>query len=260
MRFSFRIGTTSYIKPDNLVANANFLADKIKDMELVLFDLEDGTSNLPSMKTIEQLNALATRYDLSYTVHLPQDICPNRIGEQLHASMLKAYKTITATRALKPWAYIVHLDGRIVRDRPAPSELSNWQADMVRAIQLLGDWAGGLENLAVENLEGYPPDFVRPVVEQVGVARCVDLGHYWLDGIDPLPYLQTALPRTRVIHLHGINGRDHQSLAYIPLERLEPVLELLLVEKYTGVLTMEIFGEQDFLSSIQYLQAVLGQY
>lgn len=82
MRIPFRIGTTSYIKPDDLVANASFLAGKVQDMELALFDLDDGTSNLPSMEATEQLNALATRYDLSYTVHLPQDICSDRIGEQ----------------------------------------------------------------------------------------------------------------------------------------------------------------------------------
>ena len=45
--FPFRLGATSYILPADLVANAKFLAGKVDDIELVLFDLEEGQSNLP---------------------------------------------------------------------------------------------------------------------------------------------------------------------------------------------------------------------
>ncbi len=51
---------------------------------------------------------------------------------------------------------------------------------MVQTLDLLADWAGGLDELAFENLEAYPPDFVDPIVEQLEVERCVDLCHYWL--------------------------------------------------------------------------------
>lgn len=259
MKSPFRLGTTSYILPDDLVANALFLAGQVQDMELVLFDLDDGTSNLPSRQTVERLLALARGQDFTYTVHLPVDVCPSLDGENVHLSVRKAHKTIAATRALQPWAYIVHLDGREVRQQPAPDALDRWQNEMLRTLSQLAEWAGGAHQLAVENLEGYPPDFVQPVMDQIEVARCVDLGHYWLDGIDPLPFLQAALPRTRVIHLHGINGRDHQSVTYIPPEKLSPVLKLLLDRHYTGVVTLEVFGEQDFLSSYSYLETMLEQ-
>jgi len=257
MKIPFRLGTTSYILSDDLVANAHFLAGKVKDMELVLFDLDDGTSNLPSGQTVERLLTLAEEQDFTYTVHLPLDICPSLDGGKIHFSVHKAHKTIAATRALQPWAYIVHLDGREVRQCPAPDVLERWQKDMLWTLSQLAEWAGGVQQLAIENLEGYPPDFVQPVVDQIDVTRCVDLGHYWLDGIDPLPFLRAALPRTRVIHLHGVDGRDHQSVTHISPDKLSPVLQLLLDEQYTGVLTMEVFGEQDFQSSYQYLQTML---
>ena len=115
--------------------------------------------------------------------------------------------------------------------------------------------AGSMEKLAVENLEGYPVDFISPVVNRVPVSRCVDIGHLWLDGIDPAPYLQSALPRTRVIHLHGIAERDHCSLAFMPQEKVQIVLRELIRANYQGVLTLEMFSQDDFLSSLGRLKS-----
>jgi sugar phosphate isomerase/epimerase len=134
-----------------------------------------------------------------------------------------------------------------------------WQDHAVRALEILAGWAGGAEKLAVENLEGYPPDLVTPAVAEAGASRCVDVGHLWVDGYDPLPYLEAALPRTRVVHLHGLAGRDHQSLAHLPPERLDPIIALLLSANYRGVLTLEVFGEDDFQSSVAALNASLGR-
>ena len=46
-KLPFRLGTTSYIIPDDILPNVRYLADKIDDIELVLFDVEDYC-NLPS--------------------------------------------------------------------------------------------------------------------------------------------------------------------------------------------------------------------
>jgi sugar phosphate isomerase/epimerase len=86
------------------------------------------------------------------------------------------------------------------------------------------------------------------------VNRYVDIGHSWLDGHDPLPYLRAALPRTRVIHIHGIAERDHRSLACMPLEKVRAVWDELVHAKYEGVLTLEIFSEEDFLSSMEIIE------
>ena len=102
----------------------------------------------------------------------------------------------------------------------------------------------------MENLERYPLDFIAPVLQRVPVSRCVDIGHLWLDGHDPVDYLRAALPRTRVIHLHGIGERDHQSLALMAPEKLNPVVDVLLQENYGGVVTLEVFNEADFLGSV----------
>lgn len=258
----FRLGATSYILPDDILPNVRFLADKVQDIELVLFEVDDGPNNLPSPEVVGELAALATAHDLTFTVHLPLDLRLGAGGDEGHVSLVKAKRVIDCTRALNPWAYVLHLDGKELLPPLPAGEGSGvrektWQAHSIRALELAAIWAGGPERLAVENLERYPLDFILPVIERVPVSRCVDIGHLWLDGHDPLPYLRAALPRTRVIHLHGIAERDHKSLAHTPPEKLKPVIGTLLREGYAGVLTLEVFGEDDFYSSLEALKTTI---
>jgi sugar phosphate isomerase/epimerase len=256
--FPFRLGASSYIIPADILPNIHYLAGKVRDVELVLFEVDDGPNNLPDASQIAEMRSLARQHNLSYTVHLPLDLRLAEDGSPHHISLEKARRVIDCTRDLDPWAYVLHLDGRsVLRDDALPEELARWQDQAVRSLQLAGDWAGNLELLCVENLEGYPLDFYEPVLERIGVSRAVDVGHLWLDGHDPLPYLKKALARTRVIHIHGINGRDHQSLAHVPPEKLRAVLLELLRANYTGVLTMEIFSEADFISSLEAVQRTM---
>jgi sugar phosphate isomerase/epimerase len=132
--------------------------------------------------------------------------------------------------------------------------IRRWQDQSVRALEIISEWAGGAEKLAVENLETYPLDFIQPVLDRIPVSRCVDVGHLWLDQHDPIPYLKAALPRTRVVHIHGIAERDHHSLACMPEEKVRAVWDELLYAEYEGVLTLEIFSEDDFLSSMEVLE------
>ena len=254
-KYPFRLGTTSYIIPADILPNVQFLAGQVQDIELILFEVDDGPNNLPSPNVVDALAALADTQDLTYTVHLPLDLRLGAAGG-VDTSLVKARKVIDCTLPLEPWAYVLHLDGKELRspqdgklpsaERPA---VKAWQERSARALEMVGRWAGDPERLAVENLENYPPDFVVPVLDRVPVSRCVDIGHLWLDGHDPLPYLRMALPRTRVIHLHGVAERDHKSLIHMPAEKLGAVVQQLFQENYTGVVTLEVFGETDFHSS-----------
>jgi sugar phosphate isomerase/epimerase len=254
--YPFRLGTTSYIIPDDILPNARYLADKVRDIELILFEVDDGPNNLPSLEVIDELLQIAHQHDLSYTIHLPLDLKLGDDGSEYDESLVKARRVIECTRALDPWAYVLHLDGRAVRTSTDKDLIRHWQDQSVRALEIVAEWAGGAERLAVENLETYPLDFIQPVLDRVPVSRCVDIGHLWLDGHDPIPYLEAALPRTRVIHLHGIGERDHRSLAFMPQEKVRAVWDELIRAKYAGVLTLEIFSEEDFLSSMD----VIGRF
>jgi hypothetical protein len=68
--------------------------------------------------------------------------------------------------------------------------------------------------------------------------------------------LQAALARTRVIHIHGIAERDHRSLAFMPQEKVGQVWHELIRANYKGVLTLEIFSEEDFISSLEVIEKI----
>ena len=249
--FPFRLGTSSYIIPADILPNAHYLAGKVKDIELILFEVDDGPNNLPSPEVIDELAKIAREQDLTYTVHLPLDLKLGNDGSERDVSLVKAKRVIECTRGLDPWAYVLHLDGRSVKESNDAALIARWQDHSVRALEIVSEWASGAEKLAVENLETYPLDIIQPILDRIPVSRCVDIGHLWLDGHDPIPYLQAALPRTRVIHIHGIAERDHRSLAFMPHDKVRAVWDELLHLKYAGVLTLEIFSEEDFLSSME---------
>jgi len=252
--YPFRLGTTSYIIPSDILPNARYLAGKVRDIELILFEVDDGPNNLPSSEVIDELLQIASQYDMTYTVHLPLDLKLGDDGSEGDQSLVKAKRVIDCTRGLDPWAYVLHLNGRSVRTSTDAGLTKRWQDQSVRALELVAEWTGGAEKLAVENLETYPLDFIQPVLDRIPVSRCVDIGHLWLDHHDPISYLQVALPRTRVVHIHGIAERDHRSLAFMPQEKVSQIWDELIRANYEGVLTLEIFSEEDFISSLEVIK------
>ena len=249
--YPYRLGTTSYIIPDDILPNARYLAGKVQDIELILFEVDDGPNNLPSSEVIHELSEIAQDNDLTYTVHLPLDLKLGEDGSRRDQSLIKAKRVIECACGLDPWAYVLHLDGKAVRTSTDIELIQRWQDQSVRALEIVSEWAGSPSRLAVENLETYPLDFIQPVLDRIPVSRCVDIGHLWLDGHNPIPYLQAALPRTRVVHMHGIAERDHRSLAFMPQENVGAVFDELIRANYAGVLTLEIFSEEDFISSME---------
>src|SRR5512147_2606213 len=148
--YPFRFGTTSYIIPDDILPNARYLAGKVRDIELILFEVDDGPNNLPSPEIIDELAQIAAQYDLTYTVHLPLDLKLGEAGSGQDVSLLKAQRVIDCTRGLEPWAYVLHLDGRAVRTSTDTAALARCQDQSVRALEIVAGWAGAAEKLAVE--------------------------------------------------------------------------------------------------------------
>lgn len=267
----FRIGTTSYIIPADILPNVEFLASRVDDVELVLFETDEYGSNLPDAALCERLNELAAAHGLTYTVHLPLDLRLGDGGEEAHISLIKARRVIEATRALQPYAYTLHLDGNALpasalgpptlppslpeREQGA---LAAWQENARRALEIVCGWLDEPERLCVENLERWDPEAFAPLVGALPVSRTIDIGHLWLQKADPLEHLARWVGRARVVHLHGIAERDHTSLAHVPPERLDPVVALLAA-RFSGVLTLEVFNHADWASSLAALAVSLAR-
>lgn len=233
----FRLGSTSYVYPADILPNALRLAEVVDDIELVLFQVNDQ-NNLPSPEVIAELNTLAGAHNLSYTVHLPLDLQfqDARCSDQ-------ACRVIRATRALAPWAFIIHLDS----SNASATTPTGWRDRAASLLELVGQEAGDPALLAIENLENYAPTLFLPLLDRLPVSLCIDIGHLLKTNHAPLPYLQAHLSRTRVIHLHGCQGeRDHLGLDALPANMLDDLLRTLTQNGYNGVLTLEVFNEHDF--------------
>jgi len=249
-RLAFRLGSTSYIYPADILPNVRRLAPFVDDVELVLFEV-DGHSNLPSPDVVCALGRLSEAYGLTYTVHLPLDLRLASDDTWRHPSVEKARRVIRSTRLLRPWAYIVHLDGTEIEDEPSvsPATLACWREQATRSLEVIAQEAGEPHLLAVENLENYHPEAFLPLLDRLPIGLCADVGHFLKTGEPPLSYLRAHGERIRVLHLHGLrDGRDHVGLALIPQGLLASLCDWLAVH-YRGVLTLEVFTKQDFFPS-----------
>jgi sugar phosphate isomerase/epimerase len=257
-RLPFRLGSTSYVYPADILPNVRRLAPLVDDLELVLFEVDDGQNNLPSPDVVDALNGLAAEHDLTYTVHLPLDL--RLTSDDPSPSLQKARRVIGCTHALSPWAYVVHLDGNEIVPDDGPAVLTRWRDQAARSLELIGQEVGDPRLLAVENLESYTPDAFLPLLDHLPVSLCLDVGHFLKSGGDPLHYLQAYLERTRVIHLYGCqDGRDHRGLDLLPNDLLTGLLDLLTFSDYRGVLTLEVFTQRHFFPGRELILSLMEE-
>ena len=167
---------------------------------------------------------------------------------------------IDATLELDPTAYTVHLHGGTLPREfggDGTLTLAQWQAEAKSALLAVAAHLPDPALLSIENLENWDPAAFAPLFDELPVSRAVDIGHLWLEKKPIFPTLAEWLPRTRLIHIHGTGTRDHQSLTHAPQEELRQTLAFLR-DHFTGVVTLEVFNEPDFHSSMELMKSLLS--
>jgi len=250
---ALRLGAPSCLLAADLATNVAALANRFDDIELVLFDVPGHGCNFPDATEVAELARLAAAHDLTYTVHLPLDLHRDRAD-----ALEQAARAITAARPLAPVAWVAHLDGTALMDSPTPAVVAAWQAQAEAVLTQVAAWTGAPECLCVENVERWDPACFAPVVDRLPVSRCVDIGHLWLEGRDPLAAWRAWGPRARVVHLHGVNGRDHVGLDQMTPDQLEPVVRAL-VTGFAGVVTFEMFCDAELDRSLAVWHETVGR-
>lgn len=257
----FRLGTTSYIVPDDILPNVRVLAGLVDDVELVLFE-SDEISNLPDEKTIGELAQIAEKNDLTYTIHLPLDINLGTFEEaERIRSVKKCLRAIKITEKLDPFAYVLHFHGDL-RGGKASCDPERWRSGLSQSIgELLDTSRLDASMICVETLD-YPIEMIADLIENAGFSVCLDVGHLLLYGYPITPILERHWPRIRVIHLHGIrDGRDHRDLGGLGKDQLDEINVLL--DRFAGdrrterVLTLELFSAEDLTQSVEILAKLL---
>ncbi len=259
----WRLGTSSYIIPDDILPNVRYLADKVDDIELVLFESE-GASNLPSKTVIRELDRLSAEHGLTYTVHFPLDVYPGAIDATERWKALEVYKRIIGlTEELSPFGYVLHLTPDLYGEVPS-NDIPRWLDGLDWSLEtLLGTGLVESRMLCAETLS-YPFGLVLPLVERYDLAVTLDIGHVWLMGYDAADNCAALLSRTRICHLHGVTGRadvggkDHQGLDATESAQVEFFLRALAsqirVDLTPRVLTLEVFSQEHLENSLQVLE------
>ena len=254
--FPFRLGTSSYILPADLVPNVEYLGPLVDDVELVLFESPDFT-NLPSPATVERLRSLAAQHALTYTVHFPLDLdlgSPDLPTRRRSLDMCARVRDTVAP--LAPFAYVLHLPAP-----PDPSDRAPWLGHLQDSLDCLLSAGLPPEELCVENL-GYPFAYLAPLLAAYPLSVCVDIGHLLLGSYDLRTHRTTYLPRCRIIHLHGLlGGADHKDLRGLHPDDLQAILQAASTHHpESRVVTLEVFSQPDFLQSLEVLRPYLGAF
>jgi sugar phosphate isomerase/epimerase len=256
--FPFRLGTTSYIIPAEILPNVRYLADKVDDIELVLFESDD-ISNIPDDETVKQLQILANEHKLTYTIHLPLDAYLGSSEESVRqASVTKCLKIIERMDAVDPFSYVVHFHGD-KRGNPPSDKINCWLNQHHKSMNDLLKYVSP-RILAVETLD-YPYELIETIVWEYDLATCLDIGHILICNHPLDKYINKYLPRTSVIHLHGVCGnKDHANISHIEGKLLSKLITTFCTsaDEMNRVLTLEIFNKEDFLTSLDVLRIYQG--
>lgn len=247
-RFPFRLGCTSFVYPDDYVANAAALAESVDDIELLAFEC-DGSPSLFNPKTLRELDAIRQSSGITYTIHLPLDICPvSAAGSKRERYRRRVVEMIEHSALLNPYAFILHLYNGAGECR---LQYSTWLGRVRELCRNVAAAVPGHEHrISIENV-AYPYEWNRQPVEEFGFSYCCDIGHLWSRGEAFEGFAERFLDRTRVVHLHGVvSGRDHRSLESMPDKQSISIVLDRLTDVFRGVVTLEVFREEYTIGSL----------
>lgn len=251
-RYPFRLATTSFIYPTTWVPNVRRLGPYVDEIELLI--LESGAENYPTPTEIRELARLADEMQLTYNIHLPMDI---RLGHEAASQRNRAVEVIRRvvdlTADLPVSVHVLHADwqGKQLSD-PA---VAKWQDRVRSSLECIIASGIAAPSIAVETLENYPISRLETVIFDLNLSVCLDLGHLWLAGLDPLSHYLAYQNQTSILHLHGIdNGKDHRSVAHLNSDQRKTVYRIL--RDFTGVVSIEVFSLKELTPSLSALETI----
>ncbi len=254
-KYSFRLGCTSYVYPDEIVPNVKKMAPIVDDIEIVLFQSEEH-SNMPDTKTIAELAQLSKEHDITYTVHFPIDKdagSTDALERKQFSDQVK--RIVELMQPVDPYGYLLHFQG--IEADSSDQERDTWLHACDEVCQHIAG-IPGLEKkrICVENL-GYPLVWHIDMVERYGFSLCLDIGHLLLNEKNWYDILAEYIGKARIIHLHGVcDMKDHISLKNSKLEDVNNCVSLLKERKYQHIVTLELFDFDDTFESIEIVEGL----
>jgi sugar phosphate isomerase/epimerase len=243
-KFPFRLGTTSFIHPADYSDNVRLLAPLVDEIELLFLESE----HLPSGAQINELKILADTLDVAYNIHLPMDISlADPVSGIRQRSREAVLRTLERVVPLNASTHTLHVTFEMPDKLPVSVE--TWQTlAMENLDRLLAEAAAAAGDLTVETLD-FPPQWLAPIVSELHLPVCVDVGHIVRFGFDLPSTLDLFAGKIGMFHLHGVTGdQDHRALDHLAEEARNLVASLL--KNYHGSVSLEVFSLNDFTDSI----------
>jgi len=252
-QFPFRLGTTSYIYPGEILPNVELLADCIDEIQLLLFE-GHSYSNIPNRETIERLNEIASEKQITYSIHLPLDIYPGHEEESVRKESVRTIESIYRVgRELNCETFVFHYANRNPNGRSFRS-LRTWRERLCRSTEELIALGISSQHLCVENLS-YPFSWVSDLVDQYRLSKCIDIGHLRVHSFPVQSHLKNHLPDSKIVHLHGLkNGVDHKGLSHRDGRSIRQLFRKIEEFQYRGSVILEVFQLTHLLESLQTFQ------
>jgi sugar phosphate isomerase/epimerase len=245
--FPFTLACPSFVYPAGYVDNVRRLAPFVDEIELLFFESR-LTDSLPSRALIRELMQLARSCDITYHVHLPSDTCLGHTEAGVRRIAVDVLsEMIDRCAPLDPTTFTLHL----VRD-PSEPDIGRWQRHTLQSMQALLKTGLASRRISVENID-YEFALALPVVEQLDLSVCMDMGHLMARGEDISAFFERWRERITIAHLHGVDGtRDHLPLDRLSTERMATVMERL--QCFHGVVSLEVFSVAALNASMGHLQ------
>ena len=225
------------------------LSESVSDMQFVLFDNKDA-SNMPGRAEVRRLAELKKELGMSCTVHFPDNVCMSPDPSERLRCEDACIRTMEIFDELEPYAYVIHLCGELYGRRPS-ADMERWYELTSRSAGRIARAARDRELICTETLD-FDFSYIWPVVLELGISACVDIGHLVMYGYPVEERLTAYLSKTRLLHIHGVTpeGKDHSAMSYFDDKLLARILKILASDGRGRVMTMEVF-EDDYALSVE---------
>ncbi len=234
LRPPWSLAAPSCVLPADVGTNCTALARHFPEIGLAFFETEaclayDETDLPPG------LGQLPVRWHLHLPLDLPWSLGPSAVAKTILALAEKV-------AGLAPWAYVLH----------PPVE-----PEQLRCLTLALP-EGGLrpESLLVENIQGRDLERLWPVVRELGLGVCLDLGHMLEHGQQDFLDLPGLWAQTRMLHLNAPDparpGR-HAALGALDASGRALLGRMLAGFAPGGAVVLELFSPQELFDSLRFV-------
>ncbi len=242
--FPFRLGTTSYVYPADILPNVTRLAGKVDDIQLILFEGE--FSNLPSPEIISELKRLGELHDLTYTIHFPINFKLGDTDEDLRQKAVESHKYIIELTKEIAHLYVIHAEGFSTDDAVTP-----FIERIDRSFSELKPYFQKEIPVCVENLH-YPLELLDPIIQKYDLSICLDNAHLMVNGYEAETYWKKYGQRCKIIHFQGsTESKEHLGLPQG--DEANNRQWLAYMQDFTGTVCLEVFDTKLTLDSINYM-------